>query len=428
MKNLSNVWIDVTDLAIWRGSLTGIQRTHLEIAKHLLNLSPVKFFNFVPGVGYLEVELPTDDQFGSADLNAKLGIQPSLAGLPRVKSAIRELVASLTPTKLKKQISTLKSNNWLQFSRNQEEKVLPHPFREHDVIIFLGVTWSVEGHLLEINRIKEILPLKIVSLVYDLIPVIKPHFFGTGFPPHYTNHLIDTIHISDLLLSISESTSSDLIWLMEETKAPKKPIIKIRLGDNPIIGNPVKPSSNLDDWGDFVLSVGTFEVRKNHDLLYKTWDKGIQDQFEMPNLVIAGRPGWLTHDLEYAITNNPLTRNKIFILNDCSDENLKWLYQNCQFTIYPSWYEGWGLPIAESAFEGKLCLASNTSSMSEIAGPLMDYFDPYSTEQLLSKVLLYHNDETLLKEKNLELRNYKPTLWQETSEQVLKVLIELQHE
>lgn len=428
MKKPSIVWIDVTDLARWQGSLTGIQRTHLEIAKNLVDICTVKFFDFVPGVGYKEVDLPTEDQFGSAALNKKLGNQTKTAGVPRVKSAVRELIASITPTKVKKQLSIFKFNTSKNRLSNLPDKQYIHPFSPNDVILFLGVTWSVEGHLLGINEIKQKLDLKVVSLVYDLIPVIKPHFFGTGFPPHYTNHVIDTIHISDLLLSISESTSSDLKWLIEETRSPTKPILKIRLGDNPINANPQKPSSFPEDWDNFVLSVGTFEVRKNHDLLYKAWDKAAQDQIEMPNLVIAGRPGWLTHDLEYAITNNPHTKNKLLILDDCSDENLKWLYQNCLFTIYPSWYEGWGLPIAESAFEGKLCLASNTSSMPEIAGSLMDYFDPFSPEQLLALVNLYLNNPTLLNTKNQQLLEYKPTLWQETSKQVNDVVVNLQNE
>lgn len=426
-EKTSTIWIDVTDLANWRGSLTGIQRTHIEIAKHLVNLLPVRFFSYVPERGYIEVQLPSDDQFGSAALNTTLSEHKMPNGLLRVKKAFRELLASLVPIRAKQRISSLRARiRTFTMSKMSTQKIF-HPFTENDIILFLGVSWSVEGHLLGVWDIKKQIRIKVASLVYDLIPVLRPHFFGKGFPPHYTNHLIDTIHVSDILFSISESTSSDLKWLMSETNAPVRPIVKIRLGDNPLLAEPEKPSALPDKLGKFVLSVGTFEIRKNHDLLYKTWEKGIHEQIEMPHLVIAGRPGWLTHDLEYSIVNNPRTQNIIHILNECSDENLKWLYENCEYTIYPSWYEGWGLPIAESAFEGKLCLASNTSSMPEIAGQLMDYFDPYSTEQLLDLVQRYSSDDNLLKQKHRALSDYTPTFWKDTATEVGRVITQLQN-
>jgi glycosyltransferase involved in cell wall biosynthesis len=59
-----------------------------------------------------------------------------------------------------------------------------------------------------------------------------------------------------------------------------------------------------------------------------------------------------------------------------SDAELRWLYQNCRFTVYPSHYEGWGLPVAESLAHGKFCLASSASSLPEIAPGLLDLEDP----------------------------------------------------
>ena len=70
-------------------------------------------------------------------------------------------------------------------------------------------------------------------------------------------------------------------------------------------------------------------------------------------------------------------------MHNCSDEELAWMYKNCAFSIYPSFYEGWGLPIAESAFYGAPCLASSTSSMPEVAGSAVDYFNPASTDSCM---------------------------------------------
>jgi glycosyltransferase involved in cell wall biosynthesis len=73
-------------------------------------------------------------------------------------------------------------------------------------------------------------------------------------------------------------------------------------------------------------------------------------------------------------TNN--LSGKIILKSDVSDEELDALYDKCMFTIYPSLYEGWGLPISESLGKGKLCVCSNTSSMPEAGREFALYIDP----------------------------------------------------
>ena len=70
-----------------------------------------------------------------------------------------------------------------------------------------------------------------------------------------------------------------------------------------------------------------------------------------------------------------------------SDAELAFLYRNCRFTVFPSLYEGWGLPIGESLWFGKLCIASKTSSMPEVGGDLVDYVDPKDADSLQQAIL-----------------------------------------
>ena len=68
--------------------------------------------------------------------------------------------------------------------------------------------------------------------------------------------------------------------------------------------------------------------------------------------------------------------NRVFHFSDVSENTLDWLYQNCLFTVYPSLYEGWGIPITESLSYGKVCVASSTSSMPEASSGLGVHIDP----------------------------------------------------
>jgi len=124
------------------------------------------------------------------------------------------------------------------------------------------------------------------------------------------------------------------------------------------------------------------EIRKNHVLLYYAW-RLLAQHFghACPKLIIVGRPGWLTGDVEYLLTHDPLVKDRVEIRRDVENDELVSLIENCLFTAFPAIYEGWGLPACESFYYGKVCVTSNTSSLPEI-NPFDELrFDPYDPRQ-----------------------------------------------
>jgi len=138
----------------------------------------------------------------------------------------------------------------------------------------------------------------------------------------------------------------------------------------------------------------------------------------------VGRRGWKTDDIIDIMKSDPDVSDDIVFMQDASDEELSWFYRNCMFTVYPSFYEGWGLPIAESIAYGKPCISSGTSSMPEVAGALIDYFSPLSTDECLNAIT------KLLSKKELDsakkrINRYKITSWDDTYDQVNNAIINL---
>ena len=131
----------------------------------------------------------------------------------------------------------------------------------------------------------------------------------------------------------------------------------------------------------------------------------------MPKLVIVGRMGWAAGDTLIAMKNDPLVRESILLMHDVGDRQLDWLYENCLFTIYPSIYEGWGLPIAESLSRGKLCLASSAAAMPEVAGDLIDYFSPFNASECLSLIERFLDPSALAAKVRRIREAYRPTSW-----------------
>jgi glycosyltransferase involved in cell wall biosynthesis len=193
------------------------------------------------------------------------------------------------------------------------------------------------------------------------------------------------------------------------------------LGDDFAQATPRKPGIDVKE-GEYILCVGTIEVRKNHQLLYTAYKLGLSKGLRMPKLVIVGGKGWYTSDVLFEFAHDPQMKDLVYIMHHANDNELKWLYENCKFTIYPSVYEGWGLPVAESLAYGKLCVSSNVSSMPEIAGGLIDYFSPYDSGECLEAIEKYINDENLLKKEAEIKKVYKTNSWDQTFEQTQKIL------
>jgi glycosyltransferase involved in cell wall biosynthesis len=208
---------------------------------------------------------------------------------------------------------------------------------------------------------------------------------------------------------------------------PAPPVWVLRLGDDATTEQvPVYPRELPAGWEakHFILTVGTVEGRKNHRLLYHVWRR-LLEQFgpTVPPLVIAGEFGWLTSDLRQEITRDPLVRDHLLFLPRLADAELGWLYKHCLFTLYPSLYEGWGLPVAEGLARGKYCIASSASALPEAGGDLIDYHDPLDFVECfqLIKRALFEEGFVQRREERLR-REYRPHTWSECAASYLDLL------
>jgi hypothetical protein len=437
------ILFDLTDLVAWSGNLTGIQRVVYNLAVRIenefqnvvfvrFNSEQKKFLKCSLRELSINIQKPDEPNRYDESNSLKNTIRNSkiyALGKKHLPLTLKKIIAR-SARLLVYVIVVLKDLPKRIFTGEKEDLRVDDnivEINDNDMIIITGAGWVREGFMDFLCIHKQLKKIHIEFFIHDLVPVLFPQFFNPGFGKYFAVYTFKMVEIGDSFSVQSQSTRKDLLWFMKEMNFNERKVEVIRLGDNINHVND-KIFSCVLPQKPFLISVGTFESRKNYDLIYQAYKLAEGKRINLPPIVIVGRQGWLTNDLKYKIEVDPAVENKIILRQDVSDEELDCLYRNCLFSVYPSFYEGWGLPVAESLSYGKMCLSSETSSMPEIGSDLIEYFDPHDPISLLELLVKYSNEKELLKKVELKIvANYKPTMWDDTAKQYFKILRKTLH-
>lgn len=167
---------------------------------------------------------------------------------------------------------------------------------------------------------------------------------------------------------------------------------------------------------DFLLYVGTIEPRKNLLRLVQAFSEVVREGSATLQLVLAGRTGWLTDDLFDFIRSSGLA-HRIKFTGYLGDQELAALYSSCQAFIYPSLYEGFGLPPLEAMACGAPVIASRIPSIVDVTGEAACLVNPESVPELTRNIRAVLNDQAKRRElSRAGLERAKQFSWERTAE------------
>lgn len=234
---------------------------------------------------------------------------------------------------------------------------------------------------------------------------------------------LDAMLFADKILAVSEYTKSRLLHFFPFVEEAKIEVIYngnrdalSRCKDNLtcIVKYGVRPL-------EFFLSVGTIEPRKNYETLLDAYKKYLDNSENPKKLCIAGGYGWLEEDFHKKIETLEL-EGHVIITGYVSEEELANLYRYCFAFVYPSWYEGFGLPVLEAMNFEKPIIASNVTSIPEVAGKGALLVSPYDAERFAENMGKLETDESLCKELVQEGRKQVELFsWIKSAERLLDI-------
>jgi glycosyltransferase involved in cell wall biosynthesis len=260
---------------------------------------------------------------------------------------------------------------------------------------------------------------KTVTTVYDFSFHLYPEWHPKERVDYFSKHFFPRIHKSDFIITISNYVAREAqdILKLEEAR-----IKTIYLGCDPIFKRRANDKTGMKLPENYLLFVGSLEPRKNLVTLLKAFallPDPIKREFK---LLLAGFKGWENAEILGLLSK---VKGSVEYLGYVSSEDLVSLYRSASCFVYPSLYEGFGLPPLEAMACGCPVIVSNAASLPEVCGDAAYYIDPRQVDSLAEGIYRVIGDDALRQDlirKGLE--RAKLFSWERTAEEHLKLFEE----
>ncbi|MCR4930514.1 MAG: glycosyltransferase family 4 protein [Lachnospiraceae bacterium] len=305
------------------------------------------------------------------------------------------------------------------------ESIMPVDMKPGDVFFELDAVWNISLKSSVLLPALKHRGVRIAVYVYDVLPINYPQFthFSTRF--NYINYIGSYLQYADAIITSSQSTLDSIHELADRLGLPRVPgfvswhgsdFNERRKSDGSSIPEEVKEAVK----SRYVLTVGTIEPRKNHAFLLDAFEKGLFDKDI--KLIFAGKIGWNVEELEQRINNHPEKDKRFFHFVGLTDEGIDYLYSHAFLVAFPTYAEGFGLPIIESLERGTPVLATDIPVLREVGKEYCRYFKLNDIDDFTDKLLnLTENPEEYNKLKE-EVGKFKPSTWEEAADKVVAAL------
>lgn len=270
---------------------------------------------------------------------------------------------------------------------------------------------------------------KTVITVHDMVYRTYPETVRGRTKKILDMGLASSMKRADMIVTVSEFSKSEIIryFPQHESKIRVVPcgvdLDRFKPCQQPERIPEVKKKLGID--GEYFLYVGTIEPRKNLERLINAYNIFCQHEKDAPKLVLAGGKGWLYDGIFQRVTDLKL-EDKVLFTQYIPDEDMNPLMCGALAFVFPSIYEGFGIPPLEAMACGVPVLASNAASLPEVTGDCAVTCDPYSEEEIAEGLRRLYSDSELradLSRRGLE--RAKTLTWDSSAEKLYSVYKEL---
>jgi glycosyltransferase involved in cell wall biosynthesis len=244
-----------------------------------------------------------------------------------------------------------------------------------------------------------LLPMRVKKVVtlHDMTFFLYPEFHKKFNVFFFTKMIRISLRFCDRIICVSEATKNDVLELLKPKNTVSQKIIVIPLGVD-LGGKVIIDENNTNilkrnnlSQKKYLLFIGTIEPRKNIKSILIAYSR-LSESFSEYKLVVVGRKGWHYKDIYQKVAELKLG-DKIVFTDFVTETEKNILLKSCYLFLYPSFYEGFGIPVLEALSFGIPTITSNISSMPEVAGDAAILINPYNDQELTDAINLLLTDE-----------------------------------
>lgn len=265
--------------------------------------------------------------------------------------------------------------------------------------------------------------IRTVFMLHDLIPLTHAEYCRPGVRELHRERMRVALRHASGVIANSKATLNSLIEEARWAGWPLPKTVVARLASG-------VPAANVDARPlaqPYFVMLGTIEPRKNHWFLLHVWRRMVEELGERaPTLVVIGRRGWECENVVDMLERCVALRGKVIEEANCSDQRLYNYLHHAQALLFPSFVEGYGMPLAEALSMRVPVIASDLPVFREIAGEIPDYLDPLDGPGWMARILEYSTTNSVQRASQLiRIEGFREPTWQQHFEVVDQFIEEL---
>jgi glycosyltransferase involved in cell wall biosynthesis len=252
--------------------------------------------------------------------------------------------------------------------------------------------------------------LRPLFMVHDLIPITHPEYCRPGELQRHTARMDAVLHAAAAIVTNSQATLDELSAYAETRGLPLPPSVAALLAPPPTL----LPLETPPMQEPYFVMVSTIEPRKNHWMLLQVWRRLVEQHGadRAPRLVVIGQRGWECENVVDLLERGKELQGVVTELAACSDTELATWLRHARALLFPSFCEGYGLPLVEALVLGTPAIAGNLPVFREIAADIPEYIDPLDGLGWQAAIEEYSKPDSPARADQLErLQHYSPPTW-----------------
>ena len=264
--------------------------------------------------------------------------------------------------------------------------------------------------------------LRLVCFIHDLIPLTHPESCRANKPCVHFKRISKALPAASGVIVNSKATLREVMHFAATHHLPLPPAVAALLAPAPL----PPPDSGRPLKDPYFVMVGTIEPRKNYAFLLQLWRQmaKAQNQSPIPHLVLIGQRGWSFGNVTDLLEHCSALQGLVHEISACSDRALATYLHHSQALLFPSFEEGFGMPIAEALGGGVPVIASNLPVFREFAGDIPEYIAPLDGLRWMEVIQNYATPSSPMRTAQLaRATRFQPPTWK-AHFQAVDVLLE----